>query len=345
MLQHSQKIATLYNPLNQSYEELLSSFVIRKKEFRKIRKELEVPMDDSSIQHFLVEGQRGTGKTTLLLRLRYDIENNKDLSHLVPVQFGEEQYGVYDLCRLWEKAAEILDDVDGFESLADKLDELSEGKDYKKDCFDTFELFLKKNNKRLVLFLDNFGDILDKLSDLEEKRLRDILHTSKYIQLIAASSRSLEATYKHDKPFFEFFKKVKLEGLNEEQTKVLLENLSRSSEKSIKDIVENQPNRVEIIRRLTGGIPRTIVLLYEIFLDDSANIFEDLEAILDRVTPLYKSRMDDLPTQQQAIMDTIALNWDGMSTKDITKGLKKRGFDTKKVSSQLNVLVRQDREC
>ena len=38
------------------------------------------------------------------------------------------------------------------------------------------------------------------------------------------------------------------------------------------------------MRRLTGGVPRTMILLYEIFLDESANVFEDLEVILDKVT-------------------------------------------------------------
>ena len=335
-------IANIYNPQNQSYEELLKGFVIRKKEFRKIRKELEVSNIDSSIQHYLIEGQRGTGKTTLLLRIRYEIENSEDLSHLIAVQFGEEQYGIYDLCRIWENVAEILEDAEGFESLIHELDKANEDKNYSIDCFSILEKYLKNNNKRLVLLLDNFGDILDKLSDIEQKRLRDALHTSKYIQLITATSRSLEYTYRHDKPFFEFFRTIKLEGLDKEHTQILLEQLSSNLKNGIKDIIEKQPNRIEIIRRLTGGIPRTIVLLFEIFLDDSANVFEDLEAILDRVTPLYKHRMDDLPTQQQAIMDTIALNWDAISTKEITERLKKRGFNTKQVSSQLKVLERQD---
>jgi len=341
MLQHN-KIANIYNPLNQSYEELLTNFVIRKKEFNKIRKELKVLNEGSSIQHFLIEGQRGTGKTTLLLRLRYEIENNKEFSHLVAVQFGEEQYGIYDLCRVWENVAEILEDIEGFETLSDELDKRNEDKDYSTECFSIVEKYLKKNNKRLVLMLDNFGDILDKLSEIEQKRLRDTLHESKYVQLITATSRTLEYTYKHDQPFFEFFKKIKLEGLDKENTQILLEQLSMNIGNGIQNIINNQPNRIEVIRRLTGGIPRTIVLLFEIFLDDSANVFEDLEAILDRVTPLYKHRMDDLPTQQQAIMDTIALNWDGISTKEITEGLKKRGFNTKQVSSQLKVLERHD---
>ena len=42
-------------------------------------------------QHFLIEGKRGMGKTTLLLRLSYEIENDAKLSEwLIPLVFNEE---------------------------------------------------------------------------------------------------------------------------------------------------------------------------------------------------------------------------------------------------------------
>ena len=337
MLPHK-TISYLYNPSNQQPEELVKNFVIRKKEFRKILRELENADLNILAQHFLIEGQRGTGKTSLLLRLKYEIEAKKIFSDLVVVQFAEEQYNIFDLCRLWENVAEIIEELDGFENITHELDEENELDGYAQTCFGIIEKYLVKNNKRLVLLLDNFGDILDRLSSIEQKRLRDIFHCSSHIQFIASSSRALEHTYKHDKAFFEFFKIIKLDGLNKKDTFSLLEQLTKTSSINIKNIIKNEPYRIEIIRRLTGGIPRTIVLLFEIFLDNSANVFDDLEMILDRVTPLYKHRMDDLATQQQAIMDTIALSWDGISSKEIVNGLKKRGFDSKKVSAQLILL-------
>ena len=62
------------------------------------------------------------------------------------------------------------------------------------------------------------------------------------------------------------------------------------------------------LRILTGGVIRTIVLLFEIFIDDeNGNAISDLEKILDRVTPLYKHRMDDLQPLQREIAETLAL--------------------------------------
>ena len=335
------RISYIYNPQNQSDEELLDNFVIRTRELNRIVKTLERGDLTTPPQHFLVEGQRGTGKTSLLLRLRYEIEHNDTLrDDLIAVQFAEEQYNIFDLCRLWESAGgKPSRSRQGSKRLGDELEAMGEDDDYALTCFHALEKRLNATDKRLVLLLDNFGDVLKRLSERETGRLRDIFHTSTRIQLIAASARTLEATYKHDQPFYEFFKIIRLEGLSRDETTALLTRLGTSAQR---DLSKVNANRIEIIRRLTGGIPRTIVLLFEILIDNSADVFEDLELILDRVTPLYKHRMDDLPRQQQAIIDTMAMHWDGMTAAEIVAGLKKRGFDTRKVASQLNLLERSD---
>src|SRR5690606_1975909 len=105
------------------------------------------------------------------------------------------------------------------------------------------------------------------------------------------------------------------------------------------NIIENNPERIEVIRQLTGGVPRTLVMLFDIFLDDSGDAFEDLLRILDEVTPLYKHRMDDLPTQLQEIVHTLAINWDGMLTNEIAK---KTRIESKAVSAQLKKLEKYE---
>jgi TPR repeat protein len=340
MLQSKKSMGFVYNPTNQSDQELRDRFVIRLKEFKRIIRELKRSTTNIASQNYLLEGQRGTGKTSMLLRIQSEVLSHPDLAHLLPVRFAEEQYGIFNLCGLWEKVAEELEDTEGFESLLESLEEHVEASDYEQQCFDTLEHYLVKQNKKLLLLIDNFGDLLDKLSLTEQQRLRDIFHNSTHIQLIAASATVLEHTYQHDKPFYEFFKTVSLSGLDKEDTYVLLRKLAEvyGAEEKINDIIENQQYRIESIRRLTGGVPRTIVLLYEIFMDDSGSVFEDLENVLDQVTPLYKHRMDDLSTQQQVIVNALALNWDGMSTKELVQKINDENFSSKKISSQLQLL-------
>ena len=108
----------------------------------------------------------------------------------------------------------------------------------------------------------------------------------------------------------------------------------------IKEIIDTQPGRIEALRRLTGGVIRTIVLLFEIFIDQKdGSAFSDLEAILDRVTPLYKHRMDDLPAQQQEIVEAIALAWDAINVSEISQ---KTRIISKTVSAQLRQMEKNE---
>ena len=327
----SNQLMNLYNPANQSKQTLLDNFVIRKNEFDTIYRILKHTSVDHIAQNILIIGLRGTGKTTLLLRTHYEIDSTPEFSHIVPIQFSEEQYNIYSLARLWENIADRLEDVAGFEGVSEPENTA--------DNYDRIRVYLRKNKKKLLLLIDNFGNLLNKFTDLETKKLRDLLHEP-HLQIIAGSLHELEQTYKHDKPFFEFFKTLHLEGLSSAETEKLLCHLAKHhQDPKIMHALEHQKARIETMRRLTGGIPRTIVLLYEIIADGSDSIFEDLNEILDKITPLYKHRMDDLSTQQQVIIDAMARYYHGMTASEISVSTQ---LESKKISAQLRILEKND---
>lgn len=209
--------------------------------------------------------------------------------------------------------------------------------EYERAMFELLSAELQRYGKKTIVFIDNFGDMTRRLTDAEAHRLRKILQTSVDIRIFAASSVVLEAFYKYDHPFYEFFKIEELRGLTEKETRELLLNLSEYYKKeAVARIVEQNPGRIEALRRTTGGVIRTMILLFEIFADDEdGSAFRDLEIILDRTTPLYKHRMDDLSDQQQAIVEAIALNWDALNTKEISDRTR---LESKVVSAQLQQL-------
>jgi TPR repeat protein/nucleoside-triphosphatase THEP1 len=331
-------IAYIYNPDRQLPQELINNFVVRLREYRGIFDDIKTSTMRNPEQHYIVQGPRGSGKTTLLLRIYYEIMNNRNLKQwLIPIMFSEEQYHIRTLCRLWESVAELLEEYEGFSGLYEQFEKSLEKDDYEELCFEILSKALQEKRKKLVLFIDNIGDMLDRFSEKEHHKLREILLTSSDLRIVGASSTTLEYTYDYSKPFFDFFKFVNIGGLNPDETNQLLISLSKNYKAdSVREIIKNQPERVEILRRLTGGIPRTIVLLFEIFTDDkSGDSFKDLEIILDRVTPLYKHRMDDLSPQQQEIVDVMALNWDAISVKEIAAKIR---MESKAVSAQLKQL-------
>jgi len=328
----------IYNPNNLTQEELINSYVVRMKEFTDLFEEIKSSKMTHPEQHFIIQGVRGQGKTTLLLRIYYEILRDKQLlKRIAPVIFNEEQYNISALSDLWESVAEYLEDDEEFAGLYDEMKLKIDAPDYEMTCFEILEERLKRNRKKLILFIDNFGLLLDKFSKMEHHRLREILLESAELRIVGSSSIMLEYTYRYDKPFFHFFNIVKLKGLNSEESKTLLIELGKLYNNiNVEKILNSNPGRIEALRRLTGGVIRTIVLLFEIFMDDNeGSAFVDLEKILDNVTPLYKQRMDDLSPPQQKIVDAIAINWDAVAAKEIAKKTRER---SKLISAQLNQL-------
>ena len=329
---------SLYNPNNLTEQELVERFVIRKKEFQKIYKDIKNSDMKYPEQHYIIEAQKGYGKTTLLKRLYIEIKRDTELkARIIPVLFPEEQYNIRKLFKLWEVTAKYLEmESDEFIGLNDEMDKYSEDEDYEDICFKILEQKLKQKSKKLILLIDNIGDILKKFKIYEQQKLREILLTSAEIRIIGASSEVLGFTYDYDKPFYDFFKQIKLKGLNEEETVEFLEKLGEiTNKKDINEILKSNSGKIEALRRLTGGVPRIIILLFDIFTGVVGPTFKELGILLDRVTPLYKHTMDRLSPVQQEIVDVIALSWDAITTKEIADKIR---MQSKEVSAQLNQL-------
>lgn len=336
-------IASIYNPDLLPKEQLIRTFVVRVKKFEKLFADIKSSKMEHPEQPVLIVGLRGMGKTTLLLRLAYEIENDPELnSWLLPIVFNEEEYGVTRLFKFWETVAQYLEHKDAtFVGLYDQMDRAYELEPdpvkYEKTAFELLLRALRQHEKKLLLFIDNFGDMFQRFNRQEKQRLREVLTTCPDLRIIAGSSVAAESFFKYGDPFYELFRIEQLSGLSRKETETFLLHLGEHyPQNPVKEILEKQPGRIETLRRLTGGIPRTIVLLFEIFVDDkNGDAFTDLERILDSVTPLYKHRMDDLKPQQQEIINALAHSWDAVSAKEVAQ---KTRLSSKLVSAQLKQL-------
>ncbi len=323
MLSNRGSIPTLYNPGNQTKEEIINNFVARNQEFNDVLVKIKGSDGVASTKHILIMGQRGYGKTTLLLRLFYEIQRDENLSkEYIPVIFDEEQYNIRTLYKLWENIAISLEEQYDtmFYGLLDKISDIKNKENDEQVSYEILNERLISNNKKLVLFIDNLGDLIKKFELKEVITLISILSEAKNIKFVGASSDILE-TNTDLMEILDNFDVVHLSGLSENEATILLKKLGENYKSDkIAEIINSQPERIETLRRLTGGVPRTIVLLFEVFVDyENGDPLKDLEIILDRVTPLYKHRMDDLSPQQQEIIDAMAISWDAVSIKEISK--------------------------
>lgn len=328
-----------YTPDQIDEQEFLDKFVIRTHDFEDIFEDIQNSDFSVPNQHSIIVGQRGQGKTTLLRKVMLEINSDKKLSRfLLPIKFAEEQYQIRSLSRLWEEIADYLQSLheENFPTILDDMEGHFDDSDYEEKSFSYLEKAVKAKDKRLLLLIDNIDELLGKLKEKEQRKLREILLTSNLFKIIGGSTKMFEQQYDYSKPFYEFFKLIKLTGLNKEESHVFLTSIGNESQKQkIEAIIKNTPERIETLRRLTGGVPRTLVMLFDIFVDEGGDAFDDLIKVLDDATPLYKHRMDDLPETLQEITHTIAMNWDGITAKEIAK---KTRMESKVISAQLKQL-------
>lgn len=332
---------TIYNPANKRKEQLIDEFVVRTDEYQLILDDLRSFNGNEVYKHHLIIGQRGSGKTTLIHRIKYAIEGDSALNELIPIALGEEQYGISELMNLWEKVGEILEDYFNFRNLYNEMQDEIETSNEQQAVFSILLAHIENEGRKVVLFIDNFGDLLDKFSDQEINSLKKILKTCSFLRIIAASPIAPYNLPESYNLLFKLFKKIPLKGLSNNEIKTLLLKLSESdsSKSKIQKIINQHPERIEILRLLTGGVTRTIVSLYKIFIDNvGGKSIRDLQLTLDAVTPLYKHNMDDLPKNQQKIVDVIAKSWDATSVKEISKNTR---IESKVISAQIRQLEKK----
>ncbi|WP_150047722.1 SEL1-like repeat protein [Methylomonas rhizoryzae] len=330
-------VAAIYNPQEMQEDLFVERFVVRRDTLAELLQRIRQTEPEQTFKHTIIQGLRGQGKTTLLRKLSICVRDDAELSPwLIPVLFREEEYSVTSLCRLWELVGDYLAERPEFEALPERFEEAYASPHYEKDCFSILADALQQADKSVLLLIDNLGEMLEKFDIRDQQRLREILQTNRRVRIVGASAVMLEQHYDQGKPFFQFFTVKTLSGLNREETHELLLGLGNAEQTAkMREILQTKAGKVEALRRLTAGVPRTMILLFEIFLDDHGSALDDLEMLLDRVTPLYKHRLDDLPTQQQSIVHAIALGWDAMSTKEIAAKTK---LASKLVSAQLKQL-------
>lgn len=333
----------LYNTQNIDAQLLKAGFSIRKKEYQRIWKDIQKGSMAKPETHYLIQGVRGAGKTTLLSRLANEVGEDEELnSWLIPILLNEEEYGILSLFTFWlritEKLAEQSADI--YTELFEQVSSLDDSAEI---AWELIQSHLVKNKQKIIVFVDNLGELFKDFDEIEHAQLREVLSLHPQIRLIGGSSQLLEAHFDGEAPFYQFFKLVNLKPINEAEMHELLRSLAKQTGeeavKTIEEIIIEHPERIEAVRRLTDGVPRTIVLLFQIIMEGAKeSSYAYLEETIDKTTPLYKHRMDDLSRQQKAIVHTIAMNWDAMSTKEIAEQTR---LPSKTVSAQLVKLQQQ----
>jgi hypothetical protein len=333
----------LYNPALLRREELIGSFVVRHGELQELMDRVRAAPADHAPQHVLILGWRGMGKTTLLHRLGYSVEDDPELRETwLPVLFDEEQLNVGELADFWLNTLEMLSIAAGDPTIKDRADRLSttlRGRELEEAAYEALAEAARGLGRRLLLLVDNVDLVLSRIDpDRESSRLREILQHEPWLMLLGTSSQAIEATYDYRQTFYEMFRLLELAPLDEERTIAMLSGLAeRYNAPDVKRVVVEDPRKIQKLRLLMGGNPRTVGLLFSLLQESAAGDFRShLERLLDRATSLYKERLENLPVQAQRVFVALALRWDPATAAQIAVDLR---IDRGIASGQLHRLV------
>ena len=337
----------LYNPSRGSDEAFLANFVARRAELDALVASLRATAQGGAARHEIVVGARGMGKTSLLRRLAIAVGAEAELAKsFVALRFREEQYNVISLATFWRNCCDALAEwceAEGRKDLARRLDAVTaQGPDLAGDkAEETFLDVCRTIERRAVLLLDNLDIVVDNLKE-ENWRLRTVLQSEGGPIVVGAATQFLDQSGDRQAPFYEFFRPHVLEPLTQSELLSCLRALATARGergKPVLSILERERERALTLYALTGGNPRVVALIYQLLeRADSREIFADLEALLDQVTPFYKARVEEYEgANQRAIIDAVALNWDPITSNAIEE---KTGIPLTTISSVLNRLKR-----
>jgi TPR repeat protein len=327
-----------YQNANLSGQDIIGHFVVRKNEFDLIISEIRRDDMTGSIQHYILVGRQGSGKSTLLSRIKAEINLDEKLSKkLLVVYLSEEQAGVYRLHDLWDL---ILRDLNARNIPTDHPQWSAVEEDtasYSRSLYLSIQKALKQKKQKLVLLLDNIDRIFDNIGD-DAHLLRELLTNFKDLRIIGGSTRMSEHYWKYDKPFYQFFRIIRLDSLTSNEVRTLLGYWSQCLKlPAVKQFIEKNPGKIETIRVLTDSMPRTLQHFIEILIDRThQNGFEYLRLILDRASPLYRDRLNYFPPAQRKVVLELSNFWDAVRVSQLIEACKMPG---KLVSAQLSQLV------
>lgn len=329
-----------YQNANQSFESIVENFIVRKNEFERVMDDIRTTDLSSSFQHYVFVGRRGSGKSTLLRRIQAEINLDDTLhAQYEVVNLGEEQSFIYRLYDLWDY---VMRELSTFGYQFEELDFRNYKDDmtsYTKDLHAQIIKALRSKNKRLILLLDNIDRILDSRSgNLDAALFRELLINYHDIRIIGGSTFMSEHFWKYDKPFYQFFTIKKLEALSIKEVEELLIHWSEVKQiHEIKNIIKNHPGKIQSIRMLTDGMPRTMLLFVDMMINrPEQNGYQYLQQIVDKATPIYQERLGLLSDAQKKVLSELAFIWDAANVEEL---IPKCNMEGKVISALLNQLT------
>jgi tetratricopeptide (TPR) repeat protein len=311
----------VYDPWELPPEQRRTTFVGRESILERLVAAIREQEGRDTVQHYMLTGPRGVGKTTLLLTLRDRIRQSPEISSKwFCVQLREEEYYIHKQRDLWQLVLQALADeekVPEAQQIAKQAEDIRDDEKSSALLVDGLRSICQRHNKRLALLVDNFGQLFPATAageskhrkpDSEYRAFRKRLSTETFLMLIATSVKLFQDIYAYDKGFFHFFSPVELPELTQDEIIEMLRRLGQADNHNQEFLSRLEKSQVNIrtLSMLTGGNPRLITMLYQILAQREMS--EPVQALWETVaglTPMLRQELADMPRQQSKTLDAL----------------------------------------
>ena len=310
----------VYDPWELPPEQRQTTFVGRQQFLDRFLGAIREQEGRATVQHYILNGPRGIGKTTLLLMLRDRIRQDPELSaKWFCVQLREEEYYIHKQRDLWQLVLQALATNEKLAEAQQVVDQAQEIRDEEKSSallVDGLRSLCERHGKRLLLLIDNFdhifpstaaGESKHRKPDSEYRAFRKRLSTEGFLMLIATSVKLFQDIYGYDKGFFHFFSPIELPELSQEDVTEMLRRLGQAEDNAeFLSRLERSKVNLQTLCILTGGNPRLITMLYHIL--SQREMGEPVQALWETVaglTPMLRQELADMPRQQSKTLDAL----------------------------------------
>ena len=324
--------AKKYNPGFLTDDELVASFCVRTTEFELLVEVLR-ECTGSSNPHQIVIGPRGSGKTSLLLRVAAEVRRDAALaSRCFPIVFAEESYEVATAGEFWleclshcaAQAPRQQDDLDLHRTVGE-LRAIRDDRVLADRCLGALLDFADRSGKRLLLVVENVNMLFRDMADPDAGwRLRKILQTEPRIIVFASATSRFEEIDHPDHALYDLFRVRTLRPLDTNQCTVLWEAVSGRSP---------APETTRALEILTGGSPRLVSIVAHFGAGLSfRHLMSDLFDLIDDHTEYFKGHIESLAAQERRVYLALATLWKPATTREIADQAR---LDTSTCSAQL----------
>ena len=328
--------ARKYNPGFLTDDELVASFCVRTEEFGSMIESLR-ECTGSANTHQIVIGPRGSGKTSLLLRVAAEIRRDAGLSaRFFPIVFAEESYEVSTAGEFWlESLYRLAEQAPGGEDGPDlrrsfeELRQIQDDRTLGNRCLAVLQDFADRTDKRLVLMVENLNMMLGDIGgDDAGSRLRHTLQTESRLLLLASATSRFEEIDSPDRALYDLFRVLTLRPLDRDGCATLWQAVAGQC---------RAPDTIRALRILTGGSPRLLTIVARFGANLSfRELMADLLNLVDDHTEYFRSHLGALPAQERRVYLALADLWKPATAKEIAERAR---LQTSQCSAQLKRLT------